>query len=128
MSYYMYFEECNFGIPKEKFGDVLEAIKQANNGNPCGYMDKDCDQNDLACVLDSWGWLVTIDYDTGDVVDIIFDAEKLVDDDKLFKAIAPYVDAGSYIEMVGEDFVRWRWSFKNGECHKILPTLVWSEL
>ena len=42
---------------------------------------------------------------------IKFAGEKLGLDDILFEAIAPYVRAGSFIEMEGEDGYIWRWSF-----------------
>ena len=33
----------------------------------------------------------------------------------------------SIIEMEGDDFNRWRWSFRNGTCHEIKPTLIWED-
>lgn len=61
----------------------------------------------------------------GDVSDIRFEGEKLWGDDKLFAALAPFVRDGSYIEMVGEDGHRWRWTFKDGKMTKRSGVMVW---
>lgn len=40
-----------------------------------------------------------------------FMAEKIGDEDIMLRAIAPFVEAGSWVDMAGEDAYRWRWSF-----------------
>lgn len=45
-----------------------------------------------------------------------FTGEKSGDDKILFDAIAPFVKAGSYIEMEGEDGEIWRWCFNGHSC------------
>ena len=60
----------------------------------------------------AWRWEVEEGKSkTGTVVAVSFEGEKLGDDATLFKAIAPYVEAGSWIEMEGEDGCLWRWVF-----------------
>jgi hypothetical protein len=46
-----------------------------------------------------------------DICEIQFNGEKLGDEETILNVIAPYVEAGSYIEMSGEEDSRWRWSF-----------------
>lgn len=48
----------------------------------------------------------------GKVEGILFDGDRMSDDIPIFlKEIAPFVKAGSYIEMEGEDGGIWRWVF-----------------
>jgi hypothetical protein len=66
--------------------------------------------------MDAWRWPVqedaTNDDETfGDIIGIEFTGEKMGDDEKLFAAIAPFVEKGSYIEMQGEEGDIWRWVF-----------------
>lgn len=58
----------------------------------------------------AWRWQIESD-DLGDIYCIMFEGEKIGNDDILFGAIAPFVEAGSFIEMQGEDGAMWRWSF-----------------
>jgi hypothetical protein len=44
------------------------------------------------------------------------DAEKVGDEPKLYAAIAPFVERGSFIVMHGEDHSTWRHLFKDGQC------------
>jgi len=71
---------------------------------------------ELSEAMQGWGWPIDEDETTGDVTDIYFYGEKAGQEELLFKAIAPFVKDGSYIEMVGEDGSIWRWLFKGGKC------------
>lgn len=60
-----------------------------------------------------FGWDVDDEHDP--ITSIQFIGEKLSDDEEvLFAAIAPVVTTGSFIEMMGEDGLRWRWLFSCG--------------
>lgn len=39
--------------------------------------------------------------------------------------IAEFVEAGSYIEMSGEEGRRWRWVFDGKTCKQVFPVLTW---
>lgn len=80
---------------------------------------------DLTEILDEWRWHITFNTLTGDCVGITFTGEKYGDEDVLFAAIAPYVDAGSYIEMEGEDGAQWRWVFDGTNFRETSPTVSW---
>jgi len=54
----------------------------------------------------------------GNIDSVWFRAEKLHDQPAMLCDIAPFVREGSYIEMQGEDYKRWRWEFYNDKCHK----------
>ncbi len=73
---------------------------------------------DFPQIIAAWLWNIELD-EEGNVVGIQFEAEKIGDEDALFGAIAPFVKAGSYIDMHGEDGARWRWAFDGTKCeHK----------
>jgi hypothetical protein len=57
-----------------------------------------------------WRYPVDTDED-GNVTGIGFVGEKIGDEGQMFAAIAPFVEADSYIDMSGEDGARWRWAF-----------------
>ena len=62
-----------------------------------------------------WGYPVGFD-EMGNIVEIDFELEKMGGEEKMFRAIAPWVKDGSYIHMHGEDGSQWRWLFKGGAC------------
>jgi hypothetical protein len=65
--------------------------------------------------FEEWRWSTEYD-DNGNIVDLVHDGEKMGDDLELFKAIAPHVKSGSYIDMMGEDGNDWRWYFDGTTC------------
>lgn len=80
--------------------------------------------NDIKEIFKCWRWDVDTD-EQGNIKSIYFEGQKLGYDEYLFKAIAPFVKDGSYIEMSGEDGALWRWTFKNGQCREVHATITW---
>ena len=78
----------------------------------------------LAQALEEWRWEPHFG-DNGDLIDLVFTGEKLGDDPDLFCNLAPFVEHGSYLEMVGEDDHRWRWVFWRGELREEHPVITW---
>jgi hypothetical protein len=124
MGYCMNTRESNFRIKKENFDKALLAIKTLDPSQGSGYSRSHShfawveeseykSAETLSQALDSWRWSAGIS-DSGDIDSIDFCGEKLGDDEILFQAIAPFVEAGSYIEMQGEDGEIWRWVFNAG--------------
>jgi len=73
-----------------------------------------------------WGYPVSSNgMNNDDVDDISFEGEKIGQEDFLFRAIAPYVTDGSYIEMQGEDGALWRWLWARGEFHEQEAIISW---
>ena len=77
----------------------------------------------LVELFGQWHWRMVVDPKTGAVTDIRFRGQKLLEEDALFSAIAPYVEAGSYISAIGSDLEIWRWYF-DGECAVRQPGIV----
>ena len=121
MGYNMYLMDYSVHIKKEDFADALNAVKAAfphDNGV----------QNSVSLEDAMSEFYYYPEHDNqGNICDICFDGEKLQDDDIFWSALAPYMEDGDYIEMEGDDFNRWRWSFRNGTCHEIKPTLIWED-
>lgn len=61
----------------------------------------------------------------GNIVKLRFTGEKYWNEDDIFAVLAPFVDDGCFIEMVGEDGDKWRWTFQNGTCTKVEPKVSW---
>lgn len=68
--------------------------------------------------LAEWRWEVQYAAD-GSITGLWFEGEKLGDDLLLLKAMAPYVRAGSYLDMQGEDGEMWRWYFDGADCEEL---------
>ena len=117
-------QSAEFRIAKENLAGALAAIKAMANtpermggGSSKGEkwyswvdMKELADAKTLPEALMAWRWDCSIN-DAGDLVEINFDGEKLGDDPILLEAIAPFVEAGSYIEMEGEEGCHWKWCF-----------------
>ena len=61
----------------------------------------------------------------GNICGFIFEDEKPCDDHEFLCAVAPFVEKGSYIEVMGKNYTHWRWIFKNNQCYKVFPTIIW---
>lgn len=121
MGYNMYLMDYSVHIKKEDFADALNAVKTAfsKDINVQAYLEFDDVMSEF---------YYSPEYDeNGDICGLRFDGEKLQNDDILWSALAPYMEDGDFIEMEGDDFNRWRWSFRNGTCHEIKPTLIWED-
>jgi hypothetical protein len=113
MGYCMKKRAAKFSIRKENFQGAHEAVNVLNPPSKT-----------LFHALEDWGWDADVDAN-GDIIDICFLGEKLGDEIKLFKALAPFVEADSYIEMQGEDGDLWRWVFDGKAMVEKKPSTVW---
>jgi hypothetical protein len=87
--------------------------------------------------LGAWRWIaITDDGPDGmtdavpgprNIVGLEFIGEKLGDEDALFAALAPFVDEGSYVAVVGEDGRVWRWVFRGCRCYCQAGRLTYDE-
>ncbi len=129
MGYNMSQRDARFVIKAEHKAPALAAIKAlADRSAPLMWVLKGELRAavTLEVALAEWGWEVTED-EAGDIVTIQFIMEKAGDEQKLFAAIAPFVEARSYIEMSGEDGDRWRWCFDGQRMTTKQARIVWEE-
>lgn len=137
MGYCIKLIDSKFEIKKENFDEALDAIKAlAYNHDGTGYPFVKCryswvNNNDfikatsLFDAIEAWGWTPEEKERGGSFSGICLNSEKLGDEEVMFKAIGPYVEKGSYIEMQGEDGARWRWNFDGKKCTQQDAKLVW---
>jgi hypothetical protein len=125
MGYYMSQGNTAFSMKRENEKAALAAIralsgKGPHDGGRFSWVDENfatrCDNSHD--IMDEWRWEPEYD-DAGNVDNIEFTGEKLGQDKLLFDAIAPFVEPGSYIEMVGEDGARWKWKFDGKTCTEL---------
>lgn len=134
--------DAKFGIKYEHHEAALEAIKGLIGSGKETSQDfrtgersfswvdsKDLmDARHIESAFDAWGWRVRFFEDPNpDIVSIQFEAEKIGDEAILFEAIAPFVEPGSFIEMLGEDGDRWRWMFDGKTCREVHAKVTWEE-
>jgi hypothetical protein len=122
MGYMMHLMDSEFRITKDQIPDALAAIKSlAGKETIAGYKDHPphfswviteefLNAKTLHDAFQAWNW--SLDEEVEDDA-VLFDflGEKRGDEHIFFNAIAPYVKPGSFIQMVGEDGVIWRWYF-----------------
>lgn len=133
MGYCMNQRDSSFRIKAENRAKALQAIKdlasRVDEGGGGSYSGGRKTESYFSWVTTSefseartleaamWAWRWQIEGEEGgDVDSIMFEGEKLGDDIFLLRAIAPYVEAGSFIEMQGEDGALWRWYFDGTGC------------
>ena len=135
MGYCMEQQDSNFTIKPSNVAGALASIKALagketitdSSGRHYSWVStKDFVKAEtLSEAMNAWRWHVTCDEETGEVENILFEGEKIGDEDALFGAIAPFVEPDSYIEMQGEDGTLWRWVFDGKTCTEKKATISW---
>lgn len=128
MGYCMDQVGSKFRIERKNFEKALLAIKALaghesitdSSGPHFSWVNNEeyLKAETLEKAIDAWRWHAEVDGAEGDIIDISFRGEKYGDDDAFFKAIAPFVVKGSFIEMSGEEGARWRWFFDGYTVHE----------
>ena len=123
--------------PADKAAAALAAVKTIPlNCYSWVDMDRVRSAEQLVDAVRSWRWDARVLEDgeynasVGAVGDIIVDGfygDKSGDDHVLFGALAPFVNDGDSIEMMGEDGARWRWLFRGGKCVEQAGRIVYDE-
>ena len=127
MGYRMSMMEESFRLSNSRSAEALAAIKALAGGETI----HDCsgphfswvDSQDFTSAktleeaLRAWRWDPSLD-DEGNIESLWFVGEKLGDDKILFQAIAPFVEPGSYLQMIGDDDSIWRWRFDGFHVHE----------
>jgi hypothetical protein len=130
MGYGMSQTESKFRIHASDKAMALRAIKALTTEKKISWVDADTIKRcrTLAAAMSEWRWDIEEEEEAdkdGDIIGIAFSGEKAGDDLDLFKAIAPFVVSGSFIEMHGEDGVHWRWFFTDKTCVEKTAKVSW---
>ena len=147
MGYYVTMVDCDFFIAEKDKGAALKAIQGLDpfNGSGGGRFEPETGKVEswfswictneyksaetLEAALKAWRWPVASEPTPspgGDIDRLEFEGDELGDAEHLFRAIAPFVRDGSWIEIEGEE-ERWRWCFVGGEVHTTTPTITWPD-
>lgn len=113
MNDYMYQTDHNFTIKKENINAAEAALKAKIASNEIKtYIDakRALDASELKATMAYCRWDIYADKD-GNINSIYFNGTYTGDDYEILKAIAPYVEAESFIEMRGKGNHKWRWYF-----------------
>lgn len=119
MGYYMeQRDSLDFTIKKKNVEGCLKALKEMAeiDGNFSWIQNAVVRAaNTITQAFKEWRWHVDLN-ESGDIIFIRFEGQKLGDEDCLFQTIAPFVEKGSYIEMSGEEDCVWRYNFDGTDC------------
>lgn len=114
MGYYISQGSTKFSMRQENIPKAFEALKRRTSGTHPSWTEVILAKNfdDASAEYD-----FEFDYDEkGNIIDITFTGEKAGVEDEFFTTIAPYVEAGSYVEFSGEDAEHWRYRFYGTKC------------
>ena len=120
-------DDCEFKIKKENIAGCLQALKvmaERENNFSWVYNHKVRGADTIVQAFDEWRWQAQFN-EEGDLSALYFEGSKLGDEESLFQTIAPFVEAGSYIGMTGEEDCLWRYVFDGTDCTELYPTITW---
>ena len=81
----------------------------------------------LESALSALDW-VAENNQQGDIEGLYFNGEKLRDEDDWLTYIAPYVEKGSCLTMLGEDGYHWCWYFDGKTCKEYIGEVVFPQM
>ena len=119
--------DMEFKIKKEFIAGCLKALKEmAERDNNFSWVQNVVVRgaDTITQAFHEWRWNVQFN-EAGDISALYFEGEKLGDEDSLFQTIAPFVEAGSYIEISGEEGSIWRYCFDGTDCTESYPEIIW---
>ena len=71
----------------------------------------------------AWNFIKNND---GDIIEFYFVADKPKEEDiEFLKTIAPHVQDYSFVELLGEDGLRWRWVMAKSRVYELRPEIQW---
>ena len=122
-------KNVDFVMNGEKLPEALKAVKalaSTEKANEYKWVGAEAvlKAETMEEALEEWSWGLEFNED-GNVESIRFDGEKSGDELELFKAIAPFVEVDSFIEMQGENGYLWRYRFDGKTCREIEPEIDW---
>ena len=116
MGYCVSLANYDFEIKKENIKKALDAI------NKCPELKIDTPYETIEDALAEELDMNDIGYDKeGNINNFCWNGEKLRDQEYAFKAIAPFLVSGSFLEYSGEEGTSWRWVSKDGKFFEISP-------
>ena len=84
-----------------------------------------CAEKDLRGILDEWGYELSEDSELYSLDSRARWRRKWGDDEQLWKALAPVIEEGGYINWRGEDECYGRYEFSGGTLRELHGEIVW---
>lgn len=109
----------SFCIRKENFAGLVKAAIQR-------FPDLFDEMSSVREIFKEFDFEVDKD-EKGNLDDIVFTGGRAGNEDELFEAIAPFVEAGSSVSFYGEDSSIWQYCFDGKQCRNESPLLIWPE-
>lgn len=110
MGYWVYLEEAQVAIPRERKASAFAALKRLTGQFTWVDNKQYVEAETFEEALQALRWRPVQDRE-GNVFTLEFNGQKLGDDYAVFEALAPFVQAGSTVSIRGEDDQRWTWGF-----------------
>jgi hypothetical protein len=121
-------DKSKFRIPACNKQAALLAVKSLDQGKKVGYIEPGeiASARTLEEAFEIWGWYVSTDEETGDIISMDEAPEKYTDAEMLlWDAIAPYVQTGSVLQCIGPEGEHWQWVFTGGKCGTVEGVVRW---
>lgn len=120
MGFVIWQMESSFCIRKEYFAGLVKAAIQR-------FPDLFDEMSSVRDIFKEFDFEVDKD-EKGNLDDIVFTGDRAGNEDELFEAIAPFVEAGSSVSFYGEDNSIWQYCFDGKQCRNESPLLIWPEM
>ena len=113
----LYLGSVDIRIPKDKFPELLEALRRCES-TPAWGDHPPAEALTLDKAFEEWRFTPVYEDETGDLTDLEWHGEKQGDEDELWKLMAPFVNDGGTIGFTSSDDYDWQVRFKDGhaEC------------
>jgi len=132
MGYNIHVLKKNVRIKKENFKDIAKEIWKVVSKQRLSWTDSDvllreCSTANIEAIFEELMWPIANYDNCGNIINLEYDApdKKLGDECIWMDAIAPFIESGSFIEILGEDGEMWRWVFNDGKMKEIYPKISW---
>lgn len=121
--------DSKFKVKIEDFPAVMDSLREhLNKAKMSGYDKTEIiNMTSIHEMLEEIGWSVKYDMSMN-IVHLEFENEKFWEaDEAVVAAFAPFAEAGSFIEMLGEDGAKWRYVFDGKDVKEVQARLVWED-
>lgn len=119
MGFDIWQRDSSFCIRKVNFAGLVKAAIQR-------FPDLFDEMSSVREIFKEFDFEVDKD-EKGNLDDIVFTGGRAGNEDELFEAIAPFVEAGSSVSFYGEDGSIWQYCFDGKQCRNESPLLIWPE-
>lgn len=124
MGYCFSVMDSQFEIASHHYSDLMDHLikwhtKMKETNCQLKWIEHDrmieiLQEGDIINYFSHWQYGARIDLTTGNICDLVFEGEKIGDEENLFEQIAPWVTDDSRLDCQGEDNALWRWCWRQG--------------